>query len=194
MNPWHKLANWANPYGSGFSKRPCPSNKSGRETEGDTGWQCHLCRLEVSERTPSSSHPCSLSCPLHLLPLQVHFWFPSCLLLSHSLPMVPPAPPRWSLPARPLSLQALGRLLGPLGHGSEPRNNKRDNCTKLLLGERGREGERRAPGTQEMKGEKCVQGCQVPLGSPALVPYSGVPPSDSLMSALLARPTMPQLK
>lgn len=69
----------------------------------------------------------------------------------------------------------------------------REITGKLLLGERGREGERRAPGTQEMKG-KCVQGCQVPLGSPALVPYSGVPPSDSLMSALLARPTMPQLK
>lgn len=92
MNPWHKLANWANPYGSGFSKRLCPSNKAGRETEGDTRCQCHLCRLEVSERTPSSSHPCSLSCPLHLLPLQVHFWPPSCLLLSHSLPMVPPPP------------------------------------------------------------------------------------------------------
>lgn len=125
VNPWRMLANWANPCGSGFSKRPCPSNKAGRVTEGVPEASVTRAGWRSQSKLPSSSLPCFLSCPFHRFPFQVHFWPPILSPIFSFSPLQ--QPPCWPLPARPLSLQALGRLLGRLGHGSELRSNKREN-------------------------------------------------------------------
>lgn len=85
----------------------------------------------------------------------VHSCLPFCLPLSHSLPVsafLLVASHETSFP------KALGRLLGHLGHGCEPRKSHQKGQCKLLLGKSGRGGERRDSGTEQIKGFQVTSG------------------------------------
>lgn len=67
-------------------------------------------------------------------------FIPVSFPVSHCLSLSLWYPPCWLLPIRHLSLQALGRLLGHLDHGCEPRwSHQRGLCKLLLEGQGGKE-------------------------------------------------------
>lgn len=194
MNPWCKLANEADPFGSGFSTRPCHSNKAGRVTEGDTGCQCHSWKGTnyVQARGLRADSPlphllCSLSCPLPWPP-------PSSSCLAPILSPLVSLSPRGSLPVG-CSLSGIFsfRLWG--GSWAMAMSLEVTGEVTVQTALRRVRKERREEGTWD-RGDESEVYKRLPGNLWEPHPHSLLwgPPSYSPTSAPLARPGMRQLK